>query len=129
VLKDDGEPSARALHGLNGAARPRDRSVDRFLQQHVLPSSGAALHELQVRVGRRQDHRRLDRAVLEYALEVVGHGIAVSGREGLAALGAGRIAGRDLDPVRELLEAPDVRLQGHAEPDDGDAAARAHGIG
>src|SRR5947207_14151229 len=126
MLQHDRKPALRPLHGLDRAARPHDCAVDRLFQQHMLAGGSAALDEFEMRIGRCQDHCDLDRAILENALEIIRHWVAVSCREGFAPLRARGVASSNLDAVGELLEAPDVRLQGHAEADDSETTTRAH---
>ena len=100
-----------------------------------MPARGKAQGQLQVRVRRRQDHDRIDRGVVDDAVEIAGHWKV----EALGERPAPRLAPAegigDLDPIPQVKQAPGVGRHGHAETDDGDAAlahdaaapARVHG--
>ena len=102
----------------------RARSVvmsDRFLQENVLSRGGAAFDEFQMGVRRCEDEDRVDRCVLKQFVKVFnGLQVRIGLGEGFAAGCAGSVAGGDLDHGRQIPEALEVRLVGHAEADEAD---------
>ncbi len=121
MLQDDTERDASGAAIGNHFLRSGGGNLERLLDQHVFSGHGAAPHEVEVRVRRREHGDRIDRAVIENSL----HALALRKGKVLRELRAARCARaegiHDLHPVRELDHAFCVRHHGHAEPDDGDA--------
>jgi hypothetical protein len=67
VLQHDSKPYVFA--GLYQPLCPGGRDLERLFEEHVPAGGGAALDELEVRIGRREDQHRIDRAILEDGLE------------------------------------------------------------
>ncbi len=88
----------------------------------MLAGGGAAFDEFQMGVGRGEDQDGVDRCVLEQFVKVFnGLQVRIGLGEGFAARGAGGVARGDLDHRRQIAQALEMRLMGHAEADEADA--------
>ena len=81
----------------------------------MLARGGRALDQCEMAVGRGQEQKRLDRGVGEHLVERGRERIGVACGERLPPRLARRVAARDLDPCRELLQALEVGLERHAQ--------------
>ena len=119
VLEDDTGGDTGALGRSNDRLGPSQASLERLLHQDVLARSGDPLDQLEPRIGRGQQHDRVDVRRVQHRLEAVGDGQAEARVEGSAAVGR-RAPGEHIDAVGELDQALGVRCHRHAEPDEAD---------
>ena len=121
MLEHHAKLHAGPLGRLDQAQRALARALERLLQEDVLARGGEALHQLQVCVGRRQDHHHVDRRVIQGAVEIAGEReVKALGERTPPRLAAAEGVG-DLDPILQIEQAFGVRADGHAEADHGDA--------
>jgi hypothetical protein len=126
VLQHDAEFYSGALGRFHQFGGTLETDFQRLFQKHMLAGLGRTAHQVEMGVGRRQDHHGIDGPVGEDGVEIVADGQAVGVGEGLAP-GLGRtVAGGDLDTVGEVGQAFRMGGDGHAETDDGNAGFR-HG--
>jgi hypothetical protein len=121
-------PAASSSCSFSAAGRKRNQllsarggDLERLLEQDVLARLCAALDQLEVRVRRREDQHRVDRAIVEDDFEPVGEREFSEMREALgelgAALGTRAVGIRDCHARLEIDQALGVRRDGHAEAD------------
>ena len=99
VLQDDAELGACGLDRINQRLGAFKRDLHGLFQEHMLAGPRGALRELEMRIGRRQNHDRVDRAVSEDRVDVAGHRKTPALGEGGAPCFGRAVGGRDLDPV------------------------------
>ena len=92
----------------------------------MFAGTGALPHNLQMRVGRREDKERLDRLVVEQAFKAVAERKIVARSKRLTAGWAGAEGSHDLNPVAQIDEGLRMGRHRHAEPNDSHAKLR-HG--
>ena len=118
VLEDDAEGHPCPLRGRDDFLRRRRRPLDRLLHEDVLAGGGEATHELGAGVGRGEEHRVVDRRVVDDRVEITSHGKAELRRKGIAPGRRRAVRRGHFHPVVEVEETLRVRGHRHPEPDD-----------
>jgi hypothetical protein len=101
-------------HQLLGA---RGGNLERLLEQDVLAGRGAARHELQMRIRRREQENGIDRAVLQDGVELAALREGKALGEASSSFRRRTIGIRNLHAMLEIEQAAGMRGHRHAKPD------------
>ncbi len=123
VLQHDAELDAGLATGGDRRLGPLRRDLHRLFEQHMLARCGAALGQLRMRVGRRDDQHRVHGPVVKDRFQPVRQRKRKAICKSAAARLAGREGVRDFDLIGEIDQALGMWGHAHAEAEDGDAGS------
>ena len=127
MLQDDAKTQAGAFHRCNRQACAFDGNVERLFDQNMFAGGGAAADEIEMGERRGQQQDGIDGGVGKRGVKVGDDAqVRMRRRESRATLGAWRKAGGDFHARAKIAQGGEVRLQRHAEPDNGDASFFVH---